>query len=295
MVDAMLIDLKALMVEREDCDAGTVEKLKNGLAQGKTQYRTLRDVTEVLRKKVEGATGAAAKRWHLKLGIAEFFLGHLGEALSHLKQSEGALANFYLGRALVERHDYDEALKAFEQVVAIRVRVLGENHLDVARALTNLGAVLTQLGRFDDALAAHNRALAIQRRAAADDLEIHPSLRGIGMIQMRKGDFAGALESFRAAQAVVEKRYGDNHPFLADSLYNVAHALEKLNRLEESQKLLERSLDIRKRMLPPDHPAASATFGISERTVISANPPMKAATIAAGARRNAEATFRLPS
>src|SRR5947208_3582295 len=86
MVDTMLTDLKALMVEREDCDAGTVEKLKNGLAQGKTQYKTLRDSTDQLRKKVESSTGAQAKRWHLKLGIASYFLGHLGEAIENLKQ-----------------------------------------------------------------------------------------------------------------------------------------------------------------------------------------------------------------
>src|SRR5215472_6653896 len=101
MGEPMLIDLKALLVEREDCDAGTVQKIREGLAQGKTQYRTLRDVTEVLKK-----NGAAAKRWHLKLGIALFFLGHLGESIEHLKQAEGALAGFYLGRALVERHDF---------------------------------------------------------------------------------------------------------------------------------------------------------------------------------------------
>ncbi len=64
-------------MEREDCDAGTVQQLRNGLAQGKTQYRTLREVTEALKKKAEAATGAAAKRWHLKLGIANFFLGYL--------------------------------------------------------------------------------------------------------------------------------------------------------------------------------------------------------------------------
>ena len=76
MVEPMLIDLKALLVEREDCDAGTVQQLRNALAQGGTQYRTLRDVTETLKKKLEAATGAAAKRWHLKLGIALFFLGY---------------------------------------------------------------------------------------------------------------------------------------------------------------------------------------------------------------------------
>jgi DNA-directed RNA polymerase subunit alpha len=115
MVEPMLIDLKAILVEREDCDAGTVQKIREALAQGKTQYRTLRDVTDVLKKKVESASGAPAKRWHLKLGIASFFLGHLRDAVEHLKQAEGALANFYLGRALLERSDFDEALKAFDK------------------------------------------------------------------------------------------------------------------------------------------------------------------------------------
>ncbi len=115
MVEPLLIDLKALLVEREDCDAGTVQKIREALAQGRTQYRTLRDVADVLKKKTETAAAPVAKKWHLKLGIASFFLGHLGDAVEHLKQAEGALANFYLGRALVERPDYDEALKAFEK------------------------------------------------------------------------------------------------------------------------------------------------------------------------------------
>lgn len=113
--DTNLVDLKALMVEREDCDAGTVEKLRNGLAQGKTQYKSLREITEQLRKKIESNTGAAAKRWHLKLGIAFYFLGSLNNAIENLKQAEGALAGFYLGKALLEKQQLDEALKAFER------------------------------------------------------------------------------------------------------------------------------------------------------------------------------------
>src|SRR5436190_23032147 len=115
MVEPMMIDLKALLVEREDCDAGTVQQLRNALTQGGTQYRALRDATDLLKKKLEGATGAPAKRWHLKLGIALYFLGHLGEAVENLKQAEGALANFYLGKPLAEREEFDESLKAFDK------------------------------------------------------------------------------------------------------------------------------------------------------------------------------------
>src|SRR3984957_9692249 len=103
------IDLKALMVEREDCDAGTVQQLRNGLAQGGNQYRSLREVAELLKKKLEGATGAAAKRWHLKLGVAKFFLGQLNEAAENLKKADGALGSLYLGRALDAKQEYGEA------------------------------------------------------------------------------------------------------------------------------------------------------------------------------------------
>src|SRR5712692_6225105 len=115
MVEMMMIDLKALLVEREDCDAGTVQQLRNALAQGGTQYRSLRDVADNLQNKLESASGAAAKRWHLKLGIARFFLGYMAEAAEHLRQAEGALANYYLGRVLAARQEYDDALKAFDR------------------------------------------------------------------------------------------------------------------------------------------------------------------------------------
>lgn len=109
------IDLKALLVERPDCDAGTVQQLRNALAQGGTQHRTLRDVTEALKKKLDGAQPAQAKVWHLKIGIASFFLGFTAQAIEHLRFADTALSNFYLGRALASRGEYDDALKAFEK------------------------------------------------------------------------------------------------------------------------------------------------------------------------------------
>ncbi len=147
-----MIDLKALLVEREDCDAGTVQKLREGLAQGGTQFRTLRDVTEVLEKKAAAASGAAAKRWHLKLGIALFFLGHLGEAVEHLKQAEGALASFYLGRALAERAEYDDALKAFDKAekagyTASQVQL---QRAGIFRRKGDLGQARTLLHKLED-------------------------------------------------------------------------------------------------------------------------------------------------
>lgn len=108
------IDLKALLVEREDCDAGTIQKLREGLAQGGTQFKSLKDVNDTLRKRVEAAPPILAKKLHLKLGITNYFLGHMLQAIEHLKQVEVPLGYFYLGRALGNRQQYAEAMKAFD-------------------------------------------------------------------------------------------------------------------------------------------------------------------------------------
>ncbi len=157
MAEQMMIDLKALLVEREDCDAGTVQQIRNALAQGGTQYRTLREVTETIKKKLESASGAAAKRWHLKLGIASFFLGYMPQAVEHLKQAEGTLANFYLGRALASRHEYDESLKAFDKAekggyTASQVQL---QKAGIYRQKGELGEARKVLGKLEE-LASHS-------------------------------------------------------------------------------------------------------------------------------------------
>jgi DNA-directed RNA polymerase subunit alpha len=109
------IDLKALLIEREDCDAGTIQKLREGLAQGGPQFKSLKDVNDTLKKRLENAPPILAKKLHLKLGVTNYFLGHMNTSIEHLKQVEAPLGFFYLGRAHVNRQQFEDALKAFEK------------------------------------------------------------------------------------------------------------------------------------------------------------------------------------
>ena len=47
-MEGIKTDIKALFLEREDCDAGTVQQLRNGLSQGATQYKALRSAVASL-------------------------------------------------------------------------------------------------------------------------------------------------------------------------------------------------------------------------------------------------------
>jgi len=114
-VTDQMIDLKALLIEREEFEGSMVSKLREGLSQGASQVRALREINDTLNKRLSAAAPPQQKKLHLKLGVVHFYLGHTQTAIDHLKQSEGPLASFFLGRAYNLRGDFDDALKAFDK------------------------------------------------------------------------------------------------------------------------------------------------------------------------------------
>lgn len=94
-----MIDLRALLLEREDFEGGMVSRLRDGLAQGSGQIRALREIAETLHKRLATAAAPTQKKIHLKLGIAYYYLGRMTLAIEHLNKTEGPLAFYYLGLA----------------------------------------------------------------------------------------------------------------------------------------------------------------------------------------------------
>ncbi len=92
-----LIDLRALLLEREDFEGGMVSKLRDGLAQGANQIRQLAEIAEALNRRLAAAAPAQQKKLLLKLGVVHYYLGHMQTAIECLNKTEGPLANYYLG------------------------------------------------------------------------------------------------------------------------------------------------------------------------------------------------------
>lgn len=270
----MMIDLKALLVEREDCDAGTVQQLRNALAQGGSQFRALREVTQALQKKLEGAAPAVAKKLHLKLGIAQYFLGHTVQAAENLNQAEGPLASFYLGRAMASRHEYEEALKAFD-----RAGKLGYTSSQVQ--LQKAG-----ISRLKGDLAAARSILNEQKALASHSAEWHYQTASC---LLTEGDRAKAVEHLEEATkhdpshtaalfqlASINDLAGEDK--VAMNLYESClkyppvhvHTLMNLGVLYEDNELYDKAADCFRRVLQADlrdeRPEWKSAFGdLTER------------------------------
>jgi DNA-directed RNA polymerase subunit alpha len=156
-VTETLVDLRALLVEREDFEGGMVSKLREGLAQGGPQVRHLKECIDLLHKRLAVAAPPQQKKVHLKLGIAHYFLGHMASAVDNLNKSEGPLAAFYLGQAHVHRGEYDEAMKAFDKAekAGYSAQQVQLQRAGVLRLQEKVGEAKATLAKLKDA-AAHN-------------------------------------------------------------------------------------------------------------------------------------------
>jgi class 3 adenylate cyclase/tetratricopeptide (TPR) repeat protein len=142
----------------------------------------------------------------------------------------------------------------------------GPDHVETARALTNLARVLVQLSELEMAEPTLRRALAIQELALGPE---HPdtarTLAVLGGYFQGRGDYAAAEPFLRRALAVRERVLGLEDPLTLGTLEIVAHVVAELGRLDEAEAMSRRVLQARERTLGPEATmTAEALRGLSE-------------------------------
>ena len=142
----------------------------------------------------------------------------------------------------------------------------GPDHVETARALTNLARLMLQQRDTDGAEPMLQRALAIQRRELGDDHpDIARTLAVIGGYHQAHGDLRAAEPLFRQALEIREHVLGAKHPLTLGTMDNLAAALIELGRLDEAEPLFRRVLGAREASLGEAHPnTARAMSALAE-------------------------------
>ncbi|MBI4625078.1 MAG: tetratricopeptide repeat protein [Verrucomicrobia bacterium] len=181
-------------------------------------------------------------------GIALAALGRSDEALGCFRQAlalQPKAANFHynLGLALIDQGQFPEAVDCLQRTLALQpdfanahndlsnlLKVGLASKPEPARIYNNLGCVLLDRGRLDDALACLQQALALD----PDLAEAHNNL---GNVLLAHRELDRALASFR--QALTLK------PDFADALGNLGNALFARGRLDEALACFRQALELK--------------------------------------------------
>ena len=159
-----------------------------------------------------------------------------------------------LGILYVTKGSYADAKDPLERALAIRERVLGVGHPEVAASLGNLATVQRALGEMAEARALSERALAIREEALGPDHpELALSLGNLANIYGATGDYAEAKALQQRALAIREAALGPDHLDVAQSLANLGAIYRALGDTDQAKALSVRALAIREKQLGPDH------------------------------------------
>ncbi len=116
-------------------------------------------------------------------------------------------------------HDKDAAIRVISEASALKQRILGPDSADVAVSEANLGNILEEMGRFEEALVHMDRALAIEKKRLGT---YHPTvamnLNNRAEILMGLKRYAEAREYFGKAKAIWERELGPDATVVGVSL-----------------------------------------------------------------------------
>jgi len=156
---------------------------------------------------------------------------------------------------------YREALRWHEKALAIREKVLGEEHLDTAATYSCIALGCDDQGEYDNALEWHEKALTINEKVLGKEhLETAKNYNNIANVYNNQGEYAKALEWYEKALAIFEKVLGKEHPDTANTYNNIAMVYNGQGKYTKALEWLEKALTIREKVLVKEHPDTANTY-----------------------------------
>ncbi len=153
----------------------------------------------------------------------------------------------YLGDAAAAEERHRRAL-------ALRLRYAGADRLETAQSYHNLGRALAIQRQLTEAIESYRRAIEIQRRSDAEELDVLKTLADLGDAHRLLGDYA---EAERLIGQVVERmtRLGRaDHPDMVPYLSALASVHRRLGGFREAERLLRSAFELSRELWGEPHP-----------------------------------------
>jgi eukaryotic-like serine/threonine-protein kinase len=149
----------------------------------------------------------------------------------------------------------EDAQPLIEQGLAVRRKLFGERHLDVAHSLYSLNRVYEKKGDLKRAEALAIDSLAISTALTGhDSLETANGLCRLGVLQHAKGDQSGTERNLTECLRIRVARLGRDHEDISAPLDNLARLAQARRDFVTAEQLYREALRIDLRTRGKDHP-----------------------------------------
>ncbi|GAB6037950.1 hypothetical protein JCM15519_25090 [Fundidesulfovibrio butyratiphilus] len=170
---------------------------------------------------------------------------HVAQALGKNPDEAVATGLLKYAESLHAQGKNKQALQPAREALALREKVLGPEHPDVASILDVLADVAQADGDYATAKPLYERALAIQEKVLGpEDDSTLITMVSLAEVLKKSGDLPGVKTLYEHVLATVEKRYGPEHAEVAMVLNALAETLDALGDHAQAKTMYERALAI---------------------------------------------------
>jgi CHAT domain-containing protein len=131
-----------------------------------------------------------------------------------------------MGNVYSSQRQYINSLAYHQQALAIREKILGKQHPDVARSYNNIGITHQALKAYGKAISCHQQALTIRKQIyGAMHSDVASSYINLASAYMKLGLFSQAMEFNQQGLIILKQVYGEHHSYLGNTWNNMGENL----------------------------------------------------------------------
>lgn len=129
------------------------------------------------------------------------------------------------GCDLIEQGNLESAMKVLRKALQIRSSIYGEEHINIATTLYNIGRIYHDREEYSFALTIYQKALQMQRNTLStkDHVSIISTMVNIGRVHHLGGNLKEALQTYLDLIRIVINKVGSNHPFIPNILKSIGN------------------------------------------------------------------------
>jgi eukaryotic-like serine/threonine-protein kinase len=188
---------------------------------------------------------------------------HAWAAVPRVDDDDGslrALVHSHLGQLAMARGDWRAALDHHSAALAWVTEMHGDDDLRRAWMLAETAGPLSQMGRYAEAIAMYEDALAVQRAHLG---EHHPAVamtrHNLANPLALVGEIDRAREEATAALDIWVTAYGEHHPHVGLALHTLGNVCNRAHDSDAAARHLQRALSLRRTLLGDEHRDTLAT------------------------------------
>ncbi len=159
-----------------------------------------------------------------------------------------------LAKFFIKIREYKNALPLYQQALAIKKKVLGEDNSNYSKSLNELAGLYRRWGLYGKALPLYKEVLAFKKKTLGEE---HPnyanSLDDLSVAYWRTGQYDKALPLYQQALAIRGKALGEDSREYILNLKAVAMLYTMMGQYEKALSLYQQCSAIGKKVLGEEH------------------------------------------